>query len=81
MSSRHLRCNLHFFTFPDLILLAYCYFAASAIESVRHSASMCCGVSMDGFSYEGNGAVMDRRAPEGQFVTPIMAGLLKQERY
>ena len=68
MSSRHLRCNLHFFTFPDLILLAYCYFAASAIESVRHSASMCCGVSMDGFSYEGNGAVLSLVIKKGMLL-------------
>ena len=42
---------------------------------------MGCGVSMDGFSYDGNGAVTDRRAPEGQFVSAITAGLLKKERY
>ena len=37
--------------------------------------------SMDGFSYEGNGAVTDRHAPERRAVTAIIARLLKKERY
>ena len=36
---------------------------------------------MDGFSYEGNGAVTDRHAPERRAVTAIIARLLKKERY
>ena len=35
---------------------------------------------MDGFSYEGNLAVYDRRAPEGRTVTAIIARLLLKER-
>ena len=36
---------------------------------------------MDGFSYEGNGAVTDRRTPERRSVTAIIGRLLKKERY
>ena len=35
---------------------------------------------MDGFSYEGNQAVYDQRAPEGQSVTAIIACLFLKER-
>ena len=36
-------------------------------------------ITMDGFSYEGNRAVYDRRAPEGGSVTAIIARLLLKE--
>ena len=35
---------------------------------------------MDGYSYEGNWAVYDRRAPESWLVTAVIACLLLKER-
>ena len=41
----------------------------------------CFQPSIEGFSYEGNGAVMDWGVPERQPVTALIACLLKKERY
>ena len=37
-------------------------------------------LTMDGFSYEGNWAVYDRRALEGRLVTAVIARLQLKER-